>query len=68
MLYFQDIWNWFDLLVLALMLVVIGTHVADVIDHSERIARVHIQIFAVAIVFIGIRFFETGRTINSVNM
>jgi hypothetical protein len=65
-MYLQDKWNWFDLISIALLLVVIGTHVADVLNHTEHMARVHIQIFAVAIVFIGIRVFEAGKTINMV--
>jgi hypothetical protein len=66
LMYLNDKWNWFDLIFIALLLVVIATHVADVLDHNERIARIHIQIFSVAIVFIGVRVFEAGKTINMV--
>jgi hypothetical protein len=66
LMYFQDKWNWFDLICISLLLSVIATHIADVVNHTEQMARVHIRIFAVAIVFIGMKFFEKGRTINSV--
>jgi hypothetical protein len=62
----RDVWNWFDIISISLLLVVIGTHVADICDHSEARAKLHIRIFAVTIVFIAIRFFRTARTINKV--
>ena len=66
LLYLEDPWNWFDILSILMILVVFATHVADVIYHSETLARIHIRIFSITIIFIGIRIFEIGRVINSV--
>jgi hypothetical protein len=68
LLYFQDKWNWYDWSTIILLLAVIFTHVADVVSHTELIAKAHIRIFSVTIVFLAIRVFETGRVINEVNI
>jgi hypothetical protein len=66
--FMADTWNWYDLIVFVFLFAVIGTHVADVQSHTYEIALDHIRIFAVTIVLLGLKIFETGRTINAVKM
>lgn len=67
-LYLRDKWNYYDILSIVLLLAVIFTHVADVVNHSEAIARAHIRVFSVTIVFISMRIFESGRVIFEVGL
>jgi hypothetical protein len=48
---------------IALLLAVIATHVADMISHTDLIARAHIRLFSVATIFISMRIYETGKVI-----
>ena len=38
--------------------------IQDIIDHSEYIARVHIRIMSVTLIFVSFRLLKVGRIIN----
>lgn len=42
----------------------IATHVIDILDHSENMARSHIRIMSVTVIFIAFRLLKVGRIIH----
>ncbi|KAL4232901.1 hypothetical protein ACF0H5_007588 [Mactra antiquata] len=59
--YLSDWWNWFDWFCYALLLSVIGTHVADIVHHTDAIARAHIRLTAVVVIFLWLRLMKNIR-------
>ncbi|XP_053393911.1 uncharacterized protein LOC123525348 isoform X2 [Mercenaria mercenaria] len=59
--YFQDMWNWFDWFCYTLLLAVIGTHVADIVVHTDALARAHIRLTAVVVIFLWLRLMKNIR-------
>ena len=53
--------NIFDWLCYILLLVDICTHVADVISHSEAVARAHIRLMAITIILLWLRLMKNAR-------
>ena len=47
-----------------MLLTSIFTHVADIVNHNDYIARVHIRIMSVTVIFISFRLLKVGRIIN----
>lgn len=58
--------NWFDLISIILLCTCVFTHVSDIVNHNEEIARVHIRIMSVTVIFISLRLLKSGRLINEV--
>lgn len=65
-LYFKDKWNWYDALLILLLVSVIGTHIADIAYHDDRIASAHLRIFSIAVIVLGLKLLETGQVMNDV--
>ncbi|XP_035826485.1 uncharacterized protein LOC101851051 isoform X3 [Aplysia californica] len=59
--YFSDMWNIFDWLCYILLTVCIVTHIADVIAHSETLARLHIRIMSITIILLWLRLMKNAR-------
>ncbi|XP_052775718.1 uncharacterized protein LOC128213734 isoform X3 [Mya arenaria] len=59
--YLSDMWNWFDWICYTLLLAVIGTHIADIISHTDQLARHHIRLTAVVIIFLWLRLMKNIR-------
>ena len=53
--------NIFDWLCYILLLVDICTHVADVLSHSEVLARAHIRLMAITIILLWLRLMKNAR-------
>lgn len=53
----------FDIVTIVLLIVVIVTHVVDAIDHTPDRAKIHVRVFAVALVLIAMRIFEIGQVL-----
>lgn len=66
--YFSDPWNWYDLLSIIMLIVVICTHIADIASHNESIAITHNRLFAVTIIIVSLKIFEIGRFLNKVTI
>ena len=47
-----------------MLLASIFTHVADIVDHKEYIARVHIRIMSITVIFVSFRLLKVGRIIQ----
>ena len=62
--YLSDLWNWFDILSIALLLACIITHIVDIVSHNEAIARAHIRLMSVTVIFISTRLLKTGRVLS----
>ena len=62
--YFTDFWNWFDLISIGLLAAGFFTHIADIIDHSDELARAHVRIMCITVIFIALRMLKVGRIIN----
>ena len=62
--YAKDFWNWFDIISILLLCACVITHIVDIVDHSEGIARAHIRILAISVIFISIRLLKVGRILN----
>jgi hypothetical protein len=58
--------NWFDVISILLLAACVGTHIGDIIDHSEILARAHIRVMSITIIFIALRLLKVGRLINEV--
>lgn len=43
-----------------------ATHIADILNHSETLARAHIRLMSVTVVFIALRLLKVGRLISEV--
>jgi hypothetical protein len=50
-----------------LLITVVCTHIADVCNHSEQLARDQNRIFAITIIVVSLRVFEVGRFVDKVN-
>ncbi|KAK7492930.1 hypothetical protein BaRGS_00015877 [Batillaria attramentaria] len=59
--YFSDAWNIFDWLCYILLFVDIATHVADIVAHSETMARAHIRLMALTIIMLWLRLMKNAR-------
>ncbi|KAH9499868.1 hypothetical protein Btru_076794 [Bulinus truncatus] len=59
--YFSDAWNIFDWLCYIALLICMATHVADILDHSEVLARVHIRLLAVTIILLWLQLMKQAR-------
>nr|KAG5703897.1 hypothetical protein BaRGS_008156 [Batillaria attramentaria] len=59
--YFSDAWNIFDWLCYILLFVDIATHVADIVAHSETLARAHIRLMALTIIMLWLRLMKNAR-------
>ena len=55
--------NLYDLASIILLLACIGTHVDDILDHTEYKARLHIRIMAITIIIISVRLLKSSRII-----
>lgn len=62
--YFSDMWNWFDWFCYTLLLAVIGTHIADIAAHTDQMARVHIRLTAIVIIFLWLRLMKNIRAFS----
>jgi hypothetical protein len=62
--YLNDIWNWYDIISIILLAAVIFTHIADIINHNELIARANVRIMSISNIFISLRLLKVGRIIN----
>jgi hypothetical protein len=62
--YFTDFWNWFDLISIGLLAAGFFTHIADIIDHNDTLARAHVRIMSITVIFIALRLLKVGRVIN----
>lgn len=59
--YLKNSWNLYDWASIIILLVCIGTHIDDIVNHNEYKARLHIRIMSFSIVFISIRLLKTSR-------
>ncbi|XP_053535569.1 transient receptor potential cation channel subfamily A member 1 isoform X2 [Ictalurus punctatus] len=59
--YSQDPWNIFDWLVYALLIAVLGLHLADVYLVSQTLQMYSLRIFAVAVIFLWLRLMKHVR-------
>ncbi|GAA6110425.1 transient receptor potential channel pyrexia [Tachysurus ichikawai] len=59
--YLQDPWNIFDWLVYALLIAVLGLHLADVYLVSQTLRMNSLRIFAVAVIFLWLRLMKHVR-------
>uniref|UniRef100_A0A2C9M2V5 Ion transport domain-containing protein n=1 Tax=Biomphalaria glabrata TaxID=6526 RepID=A0A2C9M2V5_BIOGL len=59
--YFNDAWNIFDWICYIFLLICMATHIADIIDHSEVLAKVHIRIMAITIILLWLRLMKHAR-------
>ncbi|CAG5133070.1 unnamed protein product, partial [Candidula unifasciata] len=59
--YFHDMWNIFDWICYIMLLVCIATHVADIISHTEILARLHIRFMAATIILLWLRLMKNAR-------
>ena len=64
--YIKDAWNWFDIISIMLLSACVFTHIADIVNHLEVIARAHIRLMSVTVVFIALRLLKTGRVLHEV--
>ncbi|BFZ16281.1 hypothetical protein BsWGS_19321 [Bradybaena similaris] len=62
--YFHDMWNIFDWICYIMLLVCIATHVADIISHTEILARLHIRFMAVTIILLWLRLMKNARAFS----
>lgn len=58
--------NIFDWTCYLFLMVVIVTHVADIIHHSEPVARAHINLMAITIILLWIRLMKCARPFSLV--
>ena len=56
--------NIFDWICYILLMAVIGTHIADVVSHSIALARVHIRLTAIVIIFLWLRLMKNVRAFS----
>ncbi|KAJ8306387.1 hypothetical protein KUTeg_016932 [Tegillarca granosa] len=56
--------NIFDWVCYTFLLVCIATHFADIISHTEELARQHIRIMAITIILLWIRLFKIARAFS----
>ncbi|KAK3576791.1 hypothetical protein CHS0354_002574 [Potamilus streckersoni] len=59
--YFSDYWNIFDWICYVFLLTSLATHIADIISHSDALARAHIRIMAVNIILLWVRLMKAVR-------
>ncbi|XP_059144999.1 uncharacterized protein LOC131932143 [Physella acuta] len=59
--YFSDAWNIFDWICYILLLVCMATHIADIISHTELLARAHIRLMSITIIFLWLRLMKNAR-------
>ena len=59
--------NWYDIISILLLIAVVCTHIADVLNHSEALAINQNRIFAITVIVVSLRVFEIGRFVNQVN-
>ncbi|RUS78045.1 hypothetical protein EGW08_014184 [Elysia chlorotica] len=59
--YFSDMWNIFDWLCYVMLIICMVTHIADVANHTEKIARAHIRLMAVTIILLWLRLMKNAR-------
>ncbi|XP_071119382.1 transient receptor potential cation channel subfamily A member 1-like [Haliotis cracherodii] len=64
--YFQDKWNYFDWVCYLLLGVCVVTHLVDVVQHSELLARWHIRIMCVTIILLWLRLMKCVRAFTVV--
>ncbi|CAL1548535.1 unnamed protein product [Lymnaea stagnalis] len=62
--YFSDPWNIFDWLCYICLLACMATHIADIISHSEILARAHIRLMAVTIILLWLRLMKNARAFS----
>jgi hypothetical protein len=55
--------NIFDWVSIILLLVCIGTHIDDIVAHTENKARNHIRVMAVTVILISVRLLKSARVI-----
>lgn len=59
--YWSDFWNIFDWICYVFLVVSITTHLVDIFDHSETVARAHIRIMSVTIILLWLRLMKVAR-------
>ncbi|RNA40720.1 transient receptor potential cation channel subfamily A member 1-like isoform X3 [Brachionus plicatilis] len=59
--YIADPWNIFDIITIIFVIASLGTHLADILNHSERIARNHIRVTSITVLFVSARVLKNGR-------
>ncbi|ESO84661.1 hypothetical protein LOTGIDRAFT_168525 [Lottia gigantea] len=59
--YFSDMWNVFDWTCYFLLTVCVATHIADVIAHSEHLARWHVRFMSFTIIILWLRLMKNAR-------
>lgn len=58
MLHLKKYRNWFDIISILILIIVVITHIIDIAEHSEYIARIHISILAIAVIIISMRLLK----------
>ena len=62
--YLSNVWHLFEWISIFLIFCCIGTHVADIINHSEQAARLNIQFTSISIIILSLRLFKTCLNSN----
>ncbi|XP_078542266.1 uncharacterized protein LOC144827992 [Lissotriton helveticus] len=64
--YMKDFWNLFDWLVYFMLLIVITTHIADIVEQNNSDLHIsHVRFFSVTIIFIWLRIMKHARAIRA---
>ncbi|RNA05570.1 transient receptor potential cation channel subfamily V member 3-like isoform X2, partial [Brachionus plicatilis] len=59
--YITDPWNILDLITIIFVIAALGTHLADILNHSEIIARNHIRVTSISVLLVSARVLKNGR-------
>ncbi|RNA28124.1 transient receptor potential cation channel subfamily A member 1-like isoform X3 [Brachionus plicatilis] len=59
--YIADPWNIFDLITIIFVIAALGTHLDDILNHSEINARNHIRVTSISVLFVSARVLKNGR-------
>ena len=57
--YLSNVWHLFEWISIFLIFCCIGTHIADIMNHSEQIARLNVQFTSISIIILSFRLFKT---------
>ncbi|KAJ1194008.1 hypothetical protein NDU88_003303 [Pleurodeles waltl] len=64
--YMKDFWNLFDWIVFLMLLIVITTHIADVVEQNNSDLHIsHVRFFSVTIIFLWLRIMKHARAIRA---
>ncbi|CAF0899221.1 unnamed protein product [Brachionus calyciflorus] len=62
-LYLSDGWNQLDLITIILLIASLATHLADILNHNETIAKNHIRVTSITVIVLSLRLLKTARTL-----